>query len=137
MKKINPKSSDIHSFTYSILISLLYYDISFHPERISKLQQFESKYNFINTTPTKFEINNPNISLTIFDENNKKKYITKNNSANKAQIFQLKNNGYAALKPTKNKFIKLDEMLTFFSHKELKEHILKCIITNDFDDTNK
>ena len=104
---------------------------------MSKLQQFESKYNFINTTPTKFEINNPNISLLVFDENNKKIYITKNNSANKAQIVQLKNNRYASLKPIKNKFIKLDKMLTFFSHKESKEHMLKRIITNDFDDTNK
>ena len=41
MRKINPKSSDVDSFKYSILISLYYYDISFHPERISKLQPFE------------------------------------------------------------------------------------------------
>ena len=36
MKKINPKSSHVHSFKYSVLISLYYYDISFHPERKSK-----------------------------------------------------------------------------------------------------
>ena len=130
MRKINPKSSDINSFKYSILISLHYYDISFHPERISKLQPFENKYNFSNITPAEFEINNPNTSLTIFDGNNKKMYITKNNSANKAQIVQLKNNRYAALKPVKNKFIKLDKMLTSFSLKELREHILKCILKN-------
>ena len=61
------------------------------------------------TTPSEFEINNSNISLAIFDESNKKIFITKNNSANKAQIVQLKNNRYAALKPIKNKFIKLDK----------------------------
>ena len=96
MRKINPKSSDADSFKYSILIYLHYYNISFHAERISKLQPLENKYNFIHITPTEFEINNPNISLTIFDENNKKKYITKNNNTNKA-----KNNRDAALKPFK------------------------------------
>ena len=130
MRKINPKSSDINSFKYSILISLHYYDISFHPERISKLQLFEKKYNFSNITPAEFEINNPHTSLTIFDGNNKKMYITKNNSANKAQIVQLKNNRYAALKPVKNKFIKLDKMLISSSHKELRELILKRIFKN-------
>ena len=72
MRKINPKSSDIDSFKYSILISLYYYDISFHPERISKLKEFEKYYNFIHITPTEFETNNSDISLTIFDEDNKK-----------------------------------------------------------------
>ena len=99
MRKINPKSSDIDSFKYSILISLHYYNISFHPERISKLKPFENKYNFSNITPSGFESNNPNISLTIFDESNKKIYTTKNNSTNKAQIVKLKNNRYTAFKP--------------------------------------
>ena len=34
MIKINPKSSGVDSFIYLILISLHYYDILFHPERI-------------------------------------------------------------------------------------------------------
>ena len=105
MRKINPKSSDANSFKYSVLISLHYYNISFHPERISKLQPFENKYNFIHITPTEFEINNSNTSLTIFVKNNKYIYIyiyiTKNNSTNKAQIVKFKNNKYAALKPLK------------------------------------
>ena len=114
MTKRNPKSSDADSFKYSVLISLHYYNISYHPERISKLQPFKNKYNFVNTTPDEFEINNPNISL-IFNENSKKVYIiTTNNSANKAQIVQLKDNRYAALKPVKSKFIKLDRILTSF-----------------------
>ena len=90
MRRISPRSSDIDSFKYSILISLHYYDISFHPERISKLKPFENKYNFKNITPNDFEINNSNISLAIFDENNNIIYSSKNNSTNKALI--VKNN---------------------------------------------
>ena len=67
MRKINPKSSNIDSFKYSILILLHYSDISYHLERISKLKPFENKYNFTHTTPNEFEINNPNVSLTVFD----------------------------------------------------------------------
>ena len=89
---MNPELLDIDSFKYSILISLHYYDISFHPERISKLKPFENKYNFIHITPDEFAVNNPNTSLTIFDENDKKIYSSKNNSTNKAQIIKLKNN---------------------------------------------
>ena len=54
MRKINPKSSDIDSFKYSILISLHYYDIPYHRERISNLKQYENKYNFIHITPAEF-----------------------------------------------------------------------------------
>ena len=80
MRKINRRSSNINPFNYSILISLHYYDISFHPERISKLKLFESKYNFIQTTPNDFEINNLNISLTVFDDTKNIIYLSKNNS---------------------------------------------------------
>ena len=52
---------------------------------MSKLKPFEDKYNFTHTTPNEFEINNPNISLTVFDQNNKIVYISINNSNNKAQ----------------------------------------------------
>ena len=77
MRKINPKSSDTDSFKYSVLISLHYYNIYFHVERISKLKPYENKYNFIQITPTEFETNNSNIRLTIFDEGNKKIYHSK------------------------------------------------------------
>ena len=60
-EKNKPKSSSIDSFKYSILISLHYYDIYYHPERISKLKPFENKYNFTHSTPNEFEINNLNI----------------------------------------------------------------------------
>ena len=76
-------------------------------------QNYENIYNFIHITPTEFETNNSNISLTIFDENKKKKkkiYTTKNDSANKGDIVQLKNNIYAALRSLKNKFMRLEKM---------------------------
>ena len=74
MRKINPNSSIIDSLKYSILISLHYYNISYHPERISKLKPFENKYNFTDTNRNEFEINNPNISLTVSDEKNHTKH---------------------------------------------------------------
>ena len=133
MRKIIPKSSNIDSFKYSILISLHYYDISYHPERISKLKAFENKYNFIDTTPNEFEINNPNISLTVFDEKNKIIYKPINISVNKAQIVKIDNDGYAVIKPLKDKFIKLNKLLKSFSHLELREHILQNILKNKID----
>ena len=83
MKKINPKSSDIDFFKYSVLISLHYCDIFFHSERILKLKTFEKHYNFIHITPTESETNNSNISSTIFDEDNKKIYHSRNDTTNK------------------------------------------------------
>ena len=123
MRKINPKSSDIDSFKYSILISLHYYDIPYHRERMSNLKQYENKYNFIHITPTEFEMNNPNISLNIFNEENQKIYTSKNDTTNKAYIVKLKNNRYAAIKPLKNKYIQLDEILKCLSQTELKEYV--------------
>ena len=67
MRKINTRSSNTDSFKYSILISLHYYDVSYHPERISKLKPFENKY-VTHITLNEFEINNPDISLTVFDK---------------------------------------------------------------------
>ena len=128
MRKINPRSSSEDSFKYSILISLHYYDIYFHPERISKLKPFENKYKFTVISPNEFETNNSNISLTIFGENKNEIYTTKNNSNTKAQIIKLENNDrYAALNTLKNKFIKLDEILRSFSEKELKEYLMNHI----------
>ena len=116
-----------------ILISLHCYDISFHPERISKLKPFENKYSFTHITPNEFQINNPNISLTAFDENNDITYLPKNSSTYKAQIVKINNNRYTAVKSLKNKFIKLDTLLESFSHLELKEHIIQNILKNKIE----
>ena len=64
-RKINPLCDKKDTFKYSILISLHYYDINCHPERITKLKPYEDKYDFTNTTYTTFEQNNPSISLTV------------------------------------------------------------------------
>ena len=132
MRKTNLKSSNIDSFKYSILISLHYY-ISYHPERISKLKPFENKYNFTHSTPNEFEISYSNISLTEFDENDNIVYMTKNNSNNKAQIVKIDNNRDAAIKPFKNKFVKLDELLKSFSHLVLKESMSQRSFKNKID----
>ena len=133
MRKLNPKSSNIVSFEYSILISRHYYDMSYHPERISKLKPFENKYKFTHSTPNEFEISYSNISLTVFDENDNIVYMTKNNSNNKAQIVKIDNNRNAAIKPFKNKFVKLDELLKSFSHLELKEFMSQKCFQNKID----
>ena len=68
MRKINPICNKKDTFKYSILISLRYYDINCHPERLTKLKPFENKYDFTNCAYTTFEENNPSISATIIEE---------------------------------------------------------------------
>ena len=55
MKKINPKSNNINSFKYSILISLHFSDIPYHREKTLKLDPFANKYNFSDTNLDIFE----------------------------------------------------------------------------------
>ena len=86
MRKINPKSNNIDSFKCSILISLHYYDISYHREKPSKLNAYANNYNFSDNNPTDFERNNPNISLNILSEDNKLIYRSNNDCFKKAYI---------------------------------------------------
>ena len=130
MRKINPKSSDEESFMYSILISLHYYDISCNPERLSNLRLYINKYNFTDFTAKGFQINNRDISLTIIDENKNTLYRPSNIGNNKAQVVKLKDNRYAAIKPIKKKYIKLKEILQFFSPEEITNIIMQKIIHN-------
>ena len=65
MKTINPKCTDNDSFKYSILISLYYYDLNVHKERINQLNKYINNYNFKSNNYNDFEKNNPNISLTV------------------------------------------------------------------------
>ena len=44
----------------------------------------------------------------MFDEKNIIIYKPNNNSVNKVQIVKIENDGYAAIKPLKDKFIKLN-----------------------------
>ena len=111
MRTINPNSNDIDSFMYSILISLHCNDIPNNPQRRSNLNKYESKYNFSHTEPIQFEWNNPNISLNIYNTQNEQIYSSISYSQNKANIIHI-NNGYAAIKPHKNK---LNELLKSFN----------------------
>ena len=111
MHKINPKCSDEESFKYSIIISLHYYDISNNLERISTLRPYIKNYDFTDITPQKFEVNNPDTSLTVIDDDKNIFYISHNISSIRAKIVKLKNNRYATIKPVKNKYIKFKEIL--------------------------
>ena len=133
MRKINPKCSNEDSFMYSILISLHYYDISHNRERITKLRAYMSNYDFADTTGNGSEMNNPHASLEIMDEDENIVYSPSNATNNKAVIVKLKNNRHAALKPIKNKYVKLKEILRSFPHKEISDYIKKKIITDGID----
>ena len=129
MHKINPKSSDEESFIYSILTSLHYYAISCNPER-SNLWPYINKFSFTDITAKGFETNNPDICLSIFDEDKNVLYRPSNIGNNKAQVVKLKDNRYTTVKPIKNKYIKLKEILQSFSHEEITNFITQKIIRN-------
>ena len=78
-------------------------------------------------------MNNPFVSLEVTNEDRNIVRSPSNSTNNKAVIVKLKNNRYAALKPIKNKYIKLKEILESFSHKEISDFIKKKIITDGID----
>ena len=129
MRIINPKYSNEDSLKYSILLSLHYYDISRNPERITKLRKYEHHYNFTHNTPRKFETDNPNISLTILDDNNNNIiYHSTNNLSTKAKIVKINDSRYAGIKPTKNKYIKFIKFIKSCTHGEIRYMIMEEII---------
>ena len=127
MRIINPKCRNEYSFKYSILISIHYFELNNHRERINQLNKYMHEYNFINNIPINFEKNNSFILLCIYDECGKILYNSINNSNIKASIVKI-NNRYHALKPNEDKYIKINNILKQFVHKELTEFILKKII---------
>ena len=127
MRTINPKCTDNDSFKYSTIISLHYYDLNTHKERINQLNKYISTYNFKSNNYNDFEINNSNISLTVYNELNEIIYNPKSKSNNKAYIIKIKNR-YHALKPDIDTFVQLKQLLKQFTHKELTEFILNYII---------
>ena len=66
----------------------------------------------------------------MFCEKSKIIYKPNNISTNKAQIVKIENDGYAAIEPLQDKFIKLNKSLKSSSHLELREHILQNILKN-------
>ena len=127
MKSINPKCSNEDSFKYWILISLHYYDVKSHKERINQLYKYINNYNFESNNYQKFENNNQSISLNVYDENHNLIHQSINNSNKKACIVKVNNNRYHALKPNKDKYIQLRELLKEFSEKELYDFIMNKI----------
>ena len=127
MRTINPRCMNDDSFKYSIIISLHYHDLNTHKERINQLNKYINNYNFKSNNYNDFEINNPNISLTVYNDLNEIIYNPKNKSNNKAYIIKV-NNKYHALKPDIDKFVQLKQLLKQFTHKELREFILNYII---------
>ena len=103
MKTINPKCTNEDSFKYSIIISLHYYELNTHKERINQLNKYIDNYKFSFHNFDTFENNNPNVSLNVYDENGKLINKSFNNSINKAYIVKINNNRYHALKPDKDK----------------------------------
>ena len=126
MKTINPNCTDTDSFKYSVLISLHHHDLYNHKERLNQLNKYINNYDFKSNDPSDFEKNNLCISLTVYDENNKLLYNSKNKSNNKAYITKL-NNRYHALKPDKDKFVQLKQLLKQFTYKELTEYLLNNV----------
>ena len=98
MRSINPKCHDKDSFKYSILAWLHYYDINNHAEKISKLQPFFC---------------NPNASLKVYDEIKNVLYESCKNTRNKATIVKIISYRYAAIKPKKNNYVKLKEVIAY------------------------
>ena len=128
MRTINPKCTNEDSFKYSILISLHYYDLNNHKERINQPNKYINKYNFVSTNYADFENNNPFISLTVYDEYEQVLYESINNSNNKARIVKMNNDTCRTLKPQNNKYTQLKTLLKQFTYKELTDIILDKII---------
>ena len=91
MRSINPKCTNNESFKYSILISLHYYELNNHPERISQLKPYINKYNFTSNNYVDFENNNSSISLTMYDEYGRMLHKSINKTNINAQIVKINN----------------------------------------------
>ena len=128
MKSINPKCSNINSFIWSIIVSLHYYEVIPHPERYSKIKQYFGKSELFSDDFEGFEYFNPTISLTEYDINKQIIYHSKNNTNKKAYIIKINYNRYHVLKPAKDKYTKLNNLLKQFTQKELSDFIFKKII---------
>ena len=127
MKSINPKCSNTNSFISSIIISLHYYELIPHPKRYSEIKKYFGKHELFSDDFEGFEYSNPTISLTVYDNDKHIIYRAKNKTNKKAYTIKI-NNRYHALKPTKDKCTKLNDLLKQFTQKELSEFIISKII---------
>ena len=127
MRSINPKCTNSESFKYSVLISLHYYELKDHPERINQLKRYENKYIFKTIDYVAFENNNPSISLNVYDEYGELLDRVTNSTNNNAYILKIYEYRYHALKPNKDKYVILKDALKPFTHKELTDFILNKV----------
>ena len=94
MRSINPKGTNNESFKYSVLISLHYYHLKHHPERIKQLKNYENKNIFKSNDYIAFENNNPSVSLNIYNEYGDLLHKGTNSASNNAYILKINNNRY-------------------------------------------
>ena len=119
MRTISPNCDDYISFLTSIVISLHYYELLPHPERLSKIKNYFKNYELAGNIPESFEYCNKDISLSVYDNNGEIIYSSKNNTYKKAYIVKMNNNIYHALKPKMSSEMKLEKALSQFTHKEI------------------
>ena len=127
IKTINPKCTNENSSKYSILITLHYYELNTHKEIINQLNKYINNYKFTSNNYATFENNNPSISLSVYDEYGKLLQKSLNNSSKKAYMIKINNHRHHALKPIKDKYKQLEELLKQFTHKELTAYILRKV----------
>ena len=127
MRSINPKCTNDESFKYSILISLHYYDLKHHLERINQLKRYENRYIFKTNNYIDFENNNPSISLNVYNEYGDLLQRATNSINNIAYILKINNNRYHAVKRNKDKYTMLKGTLKLFTHKELTNFLLNKV----------
>ena len=127
MRSINPKCTNDESFKYSILISLHYYDLKHHLERINQLKRYENRYIFKTNNYIAFENNNLSISLNVYNEYGDLLQRATNSTNNIPYKLKINNNRYHALKPYKDKYTILKETLKLFTHKELTNFLLNKV----------
>ena len=127
MKAINPKCSIDDSFKYSIVISLHYYELNVRKERINRLNKYINNYKFNSNNYDIFENNNPSIPLSVYDEYGTLLHKSLNNSNEKVYRVKVNNHRYHEVKPNKDKYKQLEELLKQFTHKELTDYMLRKV----------
>ena len=99
-----------------------------HQERISQLKKCADIYDFNSNDYHTFGKDNPNISLSVIDENNNLIYASANNSLITANILKAnENHRHLALKPEKDKVLLLKELLKQFTQKDIYDFIMSKI----------
>ena len=104
MRLINIKCNDSHSFKYSILLYLYYYNIKNNYLRPTEISKHSNPYIQIyfneNNDIYQFEKDNTFINLLIIDINNKPIFLTRNNGKIEVTIVKLNDHRYSLYKPT-------------------------------------